>query len=178
MTKFTEEGTYTSRADIDTTCLATAFLFGQLRSKDPNTKVGACVYDPNTGGLFLGYNGFPAGIPDLKSWWDNRDSADPGCKYNRVVHAEANAVRKAMVAIGNLRDCTLYVTHYPCHRCMKDFIIPSKLHEVVYLHKGAHYDEVSADMAHRAEVRMNQYADPEGLALKMRSSCFTPVVPK
>ena len=161
---------YTSRADIDTTCIAVAHLFAQMRSKDPNTKVGACVYDPNTGGLYLGYNGFPSGIPDLKEHWDNRDTTNPNCKYARVVHAEANAVRKAIMALGNLRDCTLYITHFPCRNCMKDFIIPSGLREVVYLNVGAHFDGVSADMAGEAHVSLNQYSDFTGLAEKMAKS--------
>lgn len=163
---------YTSRADIDTTCIAVAHLFAQLRSKDPNTKVGACVYDPNTGGLYLGYNGFPVGIPDAKELWDNRNAADPKCKYARVVHAEANAVRKAMMALGNLKDCVLYITHFPCRNCMKDFIIPSGLREVVYLNLGAHFDGVSAEMAGQAGVRLSQFSGHKDLAEKMAASLF------
>lgn len=113
-----ENDIYNSVADMHQTCMALAQLFAQMRSKDPNTRVGSCVYDPLTGGLFLGYNGFPKGIPDFRRHWDNRDANSPDSKYARVVHAEANAVRKAMQALGQLDRCTLYVTHYLCHKCV------------------------------------------------------------
>ena len=33
-----------------------------MRSKDPNTKVGACIVDKNNKILSVGYNGFPIGL--------------------------------------------------------------------------------------------------------------------
>lgn len=37
-----------------------AMLSG-MRSKDPNTQVGACIVDPEHKILSMGYNGFPLG---------------------------------------------------------------------------------------------------------------------
>lgn len=128
-----ESSVYSSKAPIDLACMALATLWSKLRSKDPRTKVGACVYHPKSGALFLGYNGFPSGVPDLKSVWDQRDRAQTSAKYAFVVHAEVNAIRKALTVFQDLSECVLYVTHYPCHACMKDSVLTSGLKTVVYM---------------------------------------------
>ena len=124
--------TYRSKLGHLDTCMLVAKTVAASRSKDPNTQVGAVVFHPKSGGMFPGYNGFPPGFPDLKEIWDNRDPKSPDCKYNFVVHAEVNAVRKAMMAIGDLSDCIMVVTHFPCHNCMKDAIAMSGIKTVVY----------------------------------------------
>lgn len=140
------DAVYTSKYDFDTSVMLMIKNWADYRSKDPNTKVGAAVYDPRTGGLYFGYNGFNHGMADLKTVWDNRKADSKNNKYDYVVHAETNAIRKAIMAIGTLEHCTLYVTHFPCHNCMKDSIIPSKIQCVVY---GIHYplDPITVDMA-------------------------------
>jgi dCMP deaminase len=129
--------------------------WAEYRSKDPNTKVGACVYDVETGGMFLGYNGFNKGMADLKSVWDNRDHTQAKNKYAFVVHAETNAIRKAQMALGLLDCCTLYVTHFPCHNCMKDTIVPSGIKNIVY---GIHYpiDNITVDMASMHDIHFER----------------------
>ena len=47
-----------------------------LRSKDPNTQVGACIVSEDNKILSMGYNGMPIGCDDDEFPW-NRDSADP-----------------------------------------------------------------------------------------------------
>ncbi len=112
--------------------MAVTQLWANIRSKDPSTKVGACVYDQKSGGLFLGYNGFPSGIPDLRETWENRSPASGVTKYDLVVHAEVNAVRKALVAGADMSCCLLVITHLPCAQCMKDVIGPSGIKRVFY----------------------------------------------
>jgi dCMP deaminase len=107
--------------DILTLCEAWA-----KRSKDPDTKVGAAVYDPITGDMFLGYNGFPSGFPDTPEFWERPT------KYRFVRHAEVNAVQRAMRAGADLRRCYLVCTHRPCHRCMVDAISASGIATVYY----------------------------------------------
>ena len=124
---------YTSKAPLQESILQVCRLWASLRSKDPSTKVAAAIYHKPSGGLFLGYNGFPAGFPDYKHLWDNRDPSDINSKYNFVVHAEMNAVKKAMGALGDLRDCVLFCTHQPCSRCMKEAIASTGLREVFYI---------------------------------------------
>lgn len=152
-----------SRADIGETCMVIARIFARLRSKDPNTQVGACVHHRQSGGLFLGYNGFNVGVPDFATLWQARQGpvSLPGSeetsatKYDLVVHAETNAIRKAMSALGRLHECELFVTHYPCRACMKDAIIPSGLTKVIYA-DDQHYDGVSAWLAAQAGVSVER----------------------
>lgn len=118
-----------SERDMSDAILLVCQTWAQARSKDPKTKVGAAVFDPRTGGLFLGYNGFPAGVPDYTDRWDGPH------KYEWVVHAEANAIRKALMALHDLSDCTLYCTHEPCLACVRDWILPSGVRTVCFIHR-------------------------------------------
>lgn len=141
---------YTSDAPVDIACLLITTLWAQLRSKDPRTRVGAAVYDPISGGIYLGYNGFNAGVPDLKSIWDNRDPLTGKLQY--VLHAEGNSIRKAVAALGSLEQCVLYVTHFPCGPCMRDHIIPSQLKHVVYLNPRP--DKLSEELARACDIEV------------------------
>lgn len=118
---------------MDESIFAVLYVWAELRSKDPNTKVGAGVYDNSTGALHMGYNGFNHDIPDDMETWNNRDIEVAHNKYTKIVHAEANAVMKALQAGFSAKDSVLYCTHWPCHRCLKDFIIPSKIKVIKYL---------------------------------------------
>ena len=70
-------------------------LLAAMRSKDPNTQVGACIVDGNNRILSTGYNGFPHGCSDDEFPWD-REGEDQNCtKYPFVVHAELNAILNA-----------------------------------------------------------------------------------
>lgn len=129
----TSKGMYESRAGMDESIFAVLYVWAELRSKDPNTKVGAAVYDASTGALHMGYNGFNHGILDEKEAWDNRDPDKAHNKYTKIVHAEANAMMKALRAGFKPEYSTVYCTHWPCHRCLKDFIIPSGIKTIKYL---------------------------------------------
>jgi hypothetical protein len=56
--------TRNSKDTIVRSLLEVADAWAQSRSKG-KTKVGAVVYHEASGQMFLGYNGFPAGVPDL-----------------------------------------------------------------------------------------------------------------
>lgn len=62
-----------------------------MRSKDPNTRVGACIVNPQKRVVGLGYNGFPYGCEDDEFPWA-RDGQFLETKYPYVVHAELNAI--------------------------------------------------------------------------------------
>ena len=47
-----------------------------MRSKDPNTQVGACIVSADNKILSMGYNGFPTGCSDDEFPWD-REGDDP-----------------------------------------------------------------------------------------------------
>ena len=51
--------------------MGVAFLSG-MRSKDPNTQVGACIVNAENKIVFVGYNGMPTGCDDnLMPWRRN-----------------------------------------------------------------------------------------------------------
>ena len=89
-----------------------------LRSKDPNTRVGACIVNPEKRIVGLGYNGFPMGCDDDVYSWE-REGEYLDTKYPYVVHAELNAI---LNSIQNLKGCTLYVSLFPCNECAKAII--------------------------------------------------------
>ena len=89
-----------------------------MRSKDPNTRVGACIVNPQKRVVGLGYNGFPYGCEDDEFPWE-RDGEFLDTKYPYVVHAELNAI---LNSIQDLHGCTLYVSLFPCNECAKAII--------------------------------------------------------
>lgn len=123
---------YSSTASLVDSLMHIVHTWATMRSKDPSTKVGACIYHGETGGLFLGYNGFPRGVPDLKDTWDNRDPSKGLTKYDLVIHAEHNAILKALKAGVDLKKCVLVCTHIPCPKCMRDVIAANMIPKVFY----------------------------------------------
>ena len=99
-----------------------------LRSKDPNTKVGACIVDQDHKVVSNGYNGMPRGIDETKVSWNKGEGLDS--KYLYVCHAEFNAILNTRNGSA-LKGCTLYVTLFPCNECAKA-IIQTGIKEVVY----------------------------------------------
>lgn len=103
-------------------------LLSSHRSKDPNTKVGACIVDQDNKIVGVGYNGFPIGCSDESLPWD-RDGSFLDTKYPYVCHAELNAI---LNSIKQLKGCSIYVALFPCNECTKA-IIQSGIKEIVYL---------------------------------------------
>ena len=66
-------------------------LLSAKRTKDPNTKVGACLVNEDKRIIGIGYNGFPRGCQDDEFPWGREGNAID-TKYPYVVHAEANAI--------------------------------------------------------------------------------------
>jgi len=87
-------------------------------SKDPSTQVGAVIVNDDRRILATGYNGFPRGIDDNDSRYQNREQ-----KYKLVVHAEMNAIYNATYNGISLNESTLYVWGLPvCSECAKGVI--------------------------------------------------------
>jgi dCMP deaminase len=79
-------------------------------SKDPSTQTGAVITDGMKGVISVGFNGFPAGMPDDPALYANREE-----KYSRIIHCEVNAL---IYARRDVIGATLYT--YPflsCDRC-------------------------------------------------------------
>lgn len=120
-------------------------LLAAMRSKDPNTQVGACIVNSENRIISTGYNGFPYGCSDDEYPWDREDSG-AGTKYPYVVHAEMNAILNAGGA--RVRGSRIYVDLFPCNECAKA-IIQSGIKEVIYL-----YDKYADDEMTKASKRM------------------------
>lgn len=102
-----------------------------MRSKDPNTQVGACIVSPEHRILSIGYNGTPNGFDDINFPW-GRDGDPLSTKYLYVVHAERNAILNYRGSRKDLEGSTIYVDLFPCNECAKE-IIQSGIKRVVYL---------------------------------------------
>ena len=81
------------------------------RSRDPSSQVGAVILRPDKSVCSVGYNGFPRGMEDRDAWYDTKLE-----KYDRVVHAEMNALLAAKESVVGM---TMYVTHPCCKECAK-----------------------------------------------------------
>lgn len=111
-----------------------------MRSKDPNTQVGACIVSKDNRILSIGYNGTPNGYSDECFPWE-RVGAPLDTKYLYVVHAERNAVLNFRGNNNELEGAKIYVDLFPCNECAKE-IIQSGIKEVIYLSdKYANTDE-------------------------------------
>ena len=94
------------------------------RSKDPSTKVGACIVDAKKRIVAMGYNGFPRGCDDDPVLYRDRN-----IKLMRTIHAEVKAI---ITAGQNLEGCTLYVSPlHPCSNCAA-IIVQAGIKRVVY----------------------------------------------
>ena len=126
-------------------------LLSSYRSKDPNTKVGACIVNQQKRIIGIGYNGFPYGCSDDEFPWErNGDYLD--CKYPYVVHAEPNAILNSTTSLEN---AILYVTLFPCNECAK-LIIQAGIKEIVYMedkYNGTPSDTASKKMLEAAGVK-------------------------
>lgn len=97
-----------------------------LKSRDPSTKVGAVVVGEDNQILSAGFNDFPIGVEHREERYERPQ------KYERVVHAEQNAVLLAARHGTELRDARLYMNFEPtpCTGCTKS-IIQAGIKEVV-----------------------------------------------
>ena len=99
-----------------------------MRSKDPNTQVGACIVSQDNKILSMGYNGFPIGCSDDEFPWC-REGDPLENKYFYVTHSELNAILNYRG--GSLEGSRLYVTLFPCNECAKA-IIQSGIKSIIY----------------------------------------------
>lgn len=126
-----------------------------MRSKDPNSQVGACIVSADNKILSMGYNGFPAGCSDDVFPWA-REGQPLDTKYLYVVHSELNAILNYR---GSLEGAKLYVSLFPCNECAKA-IIQCGIKTIVY--EDDKYHDTPSTIASRrmldaAGVRYYQY---------------------
>ena len=137
-----------------------------LRSKDPNTQVGACIIDSENKVVSIGYNGMPRGCDDREFPWD-REGGILDTKYAFVVHAELNAILNSPRSV---KDCTLYVSLFPCNECAKA-IIQSGIRKIVYesdKYAGTEGNIASKKMLEEAGVELVQTDHEIAVNLEIR----------
>ena len=107
--------------------MGVAMLSG-MRSKDPNSQVGACIVSDDNKILSMGYNGFPKGCSDDEFPWA-REGEPLDTKYLYVTHSELNAILNYRG--GSLEGAKMYVTLFPCNECAKAIIQESRLWSMI-----------------------------------------------
>ena len=129
-----------------------------MRSKDPNTQVGACIVSSDNRILSIGYNGTPNGYEDKIFPWDREGDA-LNTKYMYVCHAELNSILNFRGGSRGLEGSKIYVDLFPCNECAKA-IIQSGIKEIIY--KNDKYKDtdsviVSKKMLDTCGVTYRQY---------------------
>ncbi len=127
-----------------------------LRSKDPNTCVGACIVSQDNKILSVGYNGMPKGCDDDEFPWD-REGSTLDTKYVYVCHAELNAILNYTGT--DLRDSKVYTTLFPCNECTKA-LIQAGIAEIIYFsdkYRNTDTDKAAKKMLDAAGVAYRKY---------------------
>lgn len=127
-----------------------------MRSKDPQTQVGACIVSNDNKILSMGYNGFPQGCSDDIFPWE-REGDTLETKYAFVTHSELNAILNYRG--GSLEGTKLYVSLFPCNECAKA-IIQAGIKTVVYAsdkYEGTPGNIASKKMFDAAGVKYEPY---------------------
>ena len=136
-----------------------------LRSKDPNSQVGACIVGQDNKILSMGYNGLPRGCSDDDFPWA-REGDTLETKYAYVTHSELNAILNYRG--DSLEGSKIYVTLFPCNECAKA-IIQAGIKTVVYAdnkYDGTPSVEASKRLMNAAGVRYYKY-EPTGRRLEI-----------
>jgi len=137
-------------------CFMSMALVVAKRSKDPSSQVGAVIVDEENKVVSIGYNGMPRGIPDSELTWNKNEGLDS--KYLYVCHAEFNAILNVRNG-GSLKNCTVYVTLFPCNECAKA-LIQVGIKKVVYLGDKYHDSietQASRKLLSLAGIEYEQY---------------------
>ena len=140
-----------------------------LRSKDPNTQVGAVIVDENNRVVSIGYHGFPSGVSDDEFPW-GREGGVLDTKYAFVVHAELNAILNSQRSV---RGCSLYVSLFPCNECAKA-IIQAGIKRIIFesdKYDGADTNIASKRMLRAAGVELVRISHTVKLSVEKTENC-------
>ena len=119
------------------------------RSTCKRLKVGA-VITQNNQIISSGYNGAISGEPHCI----DHDCLIEDGHCIRTIHAEINAILQCARAGSSTNAATLYVTHFPCVRCMPT-IIQAGIKQIKYLH---HYHDhwYAKELVERHHIKCEQ----------------------
>ena len=99
------------------------------KSKDPSSKMGCVVVDPNKRVVSLGYNGMLQGADESKMTLSERPM-----KYYFAIHSEMNAL---IFARRDLTGCTVYNRVATCENCLK-YCLQAGIKRFVYKELRVH----------------------------------------
>ena len=140
-------------------------LLSAMRSKDPNTQVGACIVNDDNRIVSVGYNGFPRGCSDEDFPWERKADNQNDTKYPFVCHAELNAILNSN-GIGG-KGSRIYVALFPCNECAKA-IIQAGIKEIIYI-SDKYYDtdnnRASRRMLDAAGVKLTKFESSKKLEI-------------
>lgn len=140
-------------------------LLSAMRSKDPNTQVGACIVNDDNRIVSVGYNGFPRGCSDEDFPWERKADNQNDTKYPFVCHAELNAILNSN-GIG-VKGSRIYVALFPCNECAKA-IIQAGIKEIIYI-SDKYYDtdnnRASRRMLAAARVKLTKFESSKKLEI-------------
>lgn len=140
-------------------------LLSAMRSKDPNTQVGACIVNDDNRIVSVGYNGFPRGCSDEDFPWERKADNQNDTKYPFVCHAELNAILNSN-GIG-VKGSRIYVALFPCNECAKA-IIQAGIKEIIYI-SDKYYDtdnnRASRRMLTAAGVKLTKFESSKKLEI-------------
>ncbi|XP_014598734.1 PREDICTED: deoxycytidylate deaminase isoform X2 [Polistes canadensis] len=132
-------------------------LLSAKRSKDPVTRVGACIVDENNIIVGVGYNGMPRNCSDDVFPWEKNSNEELNNKKLYVCHAEMNAILNKNSS--KLEGCKMYVSLFPCNECAKA-IIQSGIKQIYYMsdkNKNKIDTKASKKMLDAAKVVYEQF---------------------
>ena len=109
------------------------------KSKDPSSKMGCVIVDPNKRVVSLGYNGMLQGADESKMTLSERPM-----KYYFAIHSEMNAL---IFAHQDLTGCTIYNRVATCENCLK-YCLQAGIKRFVYgqLRVHSHSSDPSKSM--------------------------------
>lgn len=140
-------------------------LLSAMRSKDPNTQVGACIVNDDNRIVSVGYNGFPRGCSDEVFPWERKADNQNDTKYPFVCHAELNAILNSN-GIG-VKGSRIYVALFPCNECAKA-IIQAGIKEIIYIsdkYADTDNNRASRRMLAAAGVKLTKFESSKKLEI-------------
>ncbi len=120
-------------------------LLASGRSPCQRLQVGSVIVKDNRI-ISMGYNGFICGAPHISIVKDNHEQA--------VIHSEINAITDCAKRGVQIKEASIYVTHFPCINCFRT-IAASNIIEIVYLN-DYNNDEIVWQLAEDSKIVIRQ----------------------
>ena len=85
-------------------------------SEDPNTQMSACIVNEDKSVIILGHNHSPNGFSNMP--WGKTEENELDTKYPYVIHAELDAITKAIKNGITTAGKKMYILNYPCNKTL------------------------------------------------------------